>query len=210
MTNEFNFSADYNYTQSSAREDLLEALLGPDDAPYPWDMAEPESEAYFASGENLLFEDWSENEIATRAQTFFVQLEQIWCATTSAAGNPAVALDNFIQTNLQQRFGACVPQGWLDVIAHQAHLVFSTQRSIADQLVQCIQDLFPNWVEEDLQVLARPFACAMRGSQIEAIEFVLDSVRTRDWTTLSAIEQARVSLAIANYALTQMQLTSDL
>ncbi len=206
MANKLNYSEDYNYTQSSAQVELLEALLAPEDACYPWNTTDPESEAYFTDQEqDFLLEDWSEEEMATRAQTFFNQLEQIWSATTSAADNSDVASSNFIQASLEQQFATCIPQGWLDQIAHQAHRVFFTQKSIADKLVQCVQELLPNWEEEDLLVLARPFAYAMRGTQTEAIEFVRGNVCNRDWTALSEIEQARTSLAIAQYALAQLQ-----
>lgn len=206
MANTLNSSEDYNYTQSSAQVDLLEALLSPSDACYPWNTTAPESEAYFTDQEqDFLLEDWSEEEMATRAETFFNQLEQIWSATTSSADNSDVASSNFIQACLQQQFATCIPQGWLDQIAHHAHRVFFTQKSLTDKLVQCVAELLPNWEEEDLLVLARPFAYAMRGIQTEAIEFVQGNVCTRDWTALSEIEQARTSLAIAQYALGKLQ-----
>lgn len=206
MTNDSNRSEDYKSIPSEAQVELLKALLEADDAAYPWNTADPDSEVYFASQEqDFLLQDWSEEEIATRSQTFFTQLEQIWCATTPTADNEAVASSNHIQAALQERFAAYIPQSWLDQIAAQVHLVFSNQRSMAEQLVQCVQALLTNWSEEDLVVLARPFAYAMRGTQTEAIECVLGNVRNRDWTALSEIEQARASLAIAQYAITQLQ-----
>jgi len=45
----------------------------------------------------------------------------------------------------------------------------------------------------------------MRGNQIADVEFVLGELRLQDWTALSEIEQARMSLAIARYALSQLQ-----
>jgi hypothetical protein len=67
-----------------------------------------------------------------------------------------------------------------------------------------VQDCLPSWGEEDLQVLARPFAYAMRGSETEMLEVALRSVRCAEWADLSSIEQARLSLALARYALDQM------
>lgn len=69
--------------------------------------------------------------------------------------------------------------------------------------MQCIQELLPNWAEDDLLVLARPFAYSMRGADTD--EFVLGNVPSQDWTALSEIEKARTGLAIAQYALAQLQ-----
>jgi len=55
--------------------------------------------------------------------------------------------------------------------------------------VQCVQILPPNWAEEDLLVLARPFSL-YHGNQMSDIEFVLGALRLEDWTALSEIEQA--------------------
>lgn len=84
MENEFNGWEVANYTPSSAQIELLEALLEPDDASYPWNTAAPESEAYFVEQE-FVAEDGLEQEIAARSQAFFTKLDQLWAATTSAA-----------------------------------------------------------------------------------------------------------------------------
>ncbi len=75
---------DTNYTQAQAQIELLEALLEADDSLYPWNTADPESEAYFAAREqDLLLDDWFEK--MESPQTFLTQLDQIWCATTPPA-----------------------------------------------------------------------------------------------------------------------------
>lgn len=83
MANEFSRSEDANCTPSPEQVDLLKALLESDDAPYPWNTADPDSEAFFAerSGEFVL-EDWSEEEMAARSQAFFTKLTQLWSANT--------------------------------------------------------------------------------------------------------------------------------
>ena len=207
MANEFTDLERHNFTASQAKMDLLEALLEPEDAVYPWDTADPESETYFANREEeLVLEDWLEPEMRQRAQTFFTKLTELWEDVTPQAECFAVTTDaNTLRVTLQQRFAAHLPQGWLDAIASQAHQVFSTPITMADALVQCVQSLLPSWTEEDLLVLARPFAYSMRGSETEASEFFVDS---EDWTKLSEIEQAKASLAIAHYALDQLQKSS--
>lgn len=196
MTNESNCSRANDDIPSLTQLELLEALIDPDGS-YPWDPTDPESEAYFIEQEqkNSLLEDWSEEEIAVYSQAFFSQVEQIWEETDVKD----------LQTTLQQQFASYIPHNWLQAIAHRAFEVFSTHKSIADQLVQCAQDLLPNWAEDDLLVLARPFAYSMRGTDTAVQESVLANIRLREWTALSEVEQARVYLAIAKYALVQIQ-----
>ena len=76
---------------------------------------------------------------------------------------------------------------------------------MAVQLVQCVQELLPSWAEDDLLVLARPFAYTMRGKDTDTIDSVLGNICSQEWKALSEIEQARAGLAIAHYALTQLQ-----
>lgn len=89
MANELNRSEDVDYTPWSKQIELLEALLEPEDAPYPWNTAAPESEAYFVEAEQqFMVEDCLEQEIAARSQAFFTQLDQLWEATKPAADQP--------------------------------------------------------------------------------------------------------------------------
>lgn len=201
MANEFNRSED-SYTPSPAQLDLLKVILEPDDAPYPWDTADLESEAYFLKAEQeFVVEEWLDAEITTQAPIFFAHLDQLWTTPTNAA------TDVSIQSTLRSEFGARIPQSWLDTIAQKVQQIFFDKQLMADQLVQCVQSLLPSWEEDDLLVLARPFAYAMRGNQAVDVESVLGEVQPEDWTALSEIEQARISLAIARYALEKLQVT---
>jgi hypothetical protein len=174
-------------SRSQAEVELLHALLQTDQSPYPWNPAEPESDAYFAALEQEFgLEDWSADEIAVRSQTLFTQLDQLW-----------------VQTTLSQRFAAHVPQTLLKAIAQQAQQVVAANLSLADQLVQCVREILPNWGEEDLQVFARPLAYAMRGTESDLNQTI--GVRSANWAELSEVEQARLSLAIAHQAITQLQ-----
>ncbi|HCF26280.1 MAG TPA: hypothetical protein DEV81_03430, partial [Cyanobacteria bacterium UBA11049] len=62
-----------------------------------------------------------------------------------------------------------------------------------------------NWAEDDLLILARPFAVAMRSPDTATVESQLSHVSCQNWANVSEIEQARASLAIARYALAQVQ-----
>ncbi|MCY7276196.1 MAG: hypothetical protein LH702_21280, partial [Phormidesmis sp. CAN_BIN44] len=106
-------------------------------------------------------------------------------------------------TTLAQKF-ASVPQTLLAAIARQAQKVVETSNSLADQLVQCVQDVLPTWADDDLQVLARPLAYAMRSDGADVVDATVNSVRPIAWNDLSETEQARMSLAIARYAIDQL------
>lgn len=190
MAKEFNHSQENDYTPLMAERELLAALLESEDTSYPWNLAESDAcEAYFAQIEEV-DQIWSEAELKSRSQSFYAQLNQLWSNVTSA---------NQPDWQLSQ-FADYLPPAWLTAIAHKAKQI-SSHKLLADQLVECVQQLLPNWAEEDLFVLARPFAYAMRGTQTQIEEVVLNNIHDRDWTSLSEIEQARVSLAIAYLAL---------
>ncbi len=206
MINEFNRLRASDDLLSLTELELLEALMAHDGA-YPWDPTDPEAEAYFIEQEqkNPLLQDWSEEEISTQAQTFFSQVEQIW-EEIAPASHPAIDTDvKSLQATLQQRFEKCIPQNWIQAIARKASEVFTTQKSIADQLVQCVQELLPNWAEDDLLVLARPLAYTMRNPDPAVLESVLSNICSQEWIALSEIEQVRAGLSIARYALAQLQ-----
>ena len=164
--------------------------------PYVWNPAAPESEPFFNTLEQeLSLDDWKVNEVATRSSAFFAQLDQLWSAAT-------------LQETLMQRFASRMPQQLLTTIATRAQQVLSSSVSLADQLVQCVQDALPNLAEEDLYVLARPLANAMRGND-SPVESTLERVRSIEWDALSEVEQARLSLAIARYALAELETKSE-
>jgi hypothetical protein len=210
MTTKFNRSENSNYELSLAQMELLAALLEPDDACYPWNPADPEAEVYFADREQeLLQSDWLEAEMVERSQDFFNQLEHVWhSATPTSEVSPSLQNLSHLQSALRSAFAACLPQNWLDKIAQQATQVAAKEQSIANRLAQCVQDLLPSLAEEDLLVLARPYAYAMRGTEPE-IQHLVAQISTQDWNTLSAIEKAKVSLGVARYALTQINNTKS-
>jgi hypothetical protein len=205
MINKINASETF---QSQVELELLEALLEADDATYPWNPADDESEAYFHELEQqFVMQDLLDEELTTRSHFFYEQLDTIWSKVSSDSDykfNTNRSILENLQQSLHTAFAAGVPQGWLNAIAQEAAEIFSAQQSIGDQLVQCVHAVLPTWAGDDLLVLARPFAYAMRSSEPENATSIINKVGNREWATLSEIEQARVSVAIAYYALKQL------
>lgn len=192
---------DFENTLSSTKGELLEFLLQSDEDVYPWNPAEPEAEAYFAELErSFALSDWqTEEEIACASQSLFNHLHHCWDSPLSSA------IDK-LRASLSQRFTR-VPEVWLEVIANTAQQVFSPNLSLADQLVLCVQPLFPDWAEDDLFVLSRRWAYAMRGPADRAESSGV--VGATEWTGLSQMEQVRLSLAVAHSALVELKHSTD-
>ena len=158
---------------------------------YPWNPSDPSAESFFLELEQeFSLNTWEDHDIAQRSQSFFSHLDALWLATD-------------LKTTLAQKF-AWVPQALLAAIAQQAQKVVETSNSLADQLIQCVQDVLPSWTEDDLQVLARPLAYAMRSDAADVVDATINSVDAIAWSDLSETEQARMSLAIARYAIDQL------
>ncbi|MBD2057245.1 hypothetical protein H6F88_14660 [Oculatella sp. FACHB-28] len=187
---------------AQAERELLQLILQ-SEASYPWNPAESSAEAYFAELEQEVEASWSAVELAAQGQALSNTLEQLWATVLPTATIQETAAQS-LSADLFGQFSAQVPKALLDRIIGRANQIIATNLSLADQLVQCVQELLPDWGEDDLQVLARPFAYAMRGAETEMLEAALRSVRCAAWTELSGIEQARLSLAIARYAIAQL------
>ncbi|MEG4916852.1 MULTISPECIES: hypothetical protein [unclassified Microcoleus] len=187
-------SADSEYfrdSQTQAQMELLATIVQTDVA-YPWNPAQLESESYLTALEQefALSDSFSDSDIALKSQVLFSQLEQVWLTTA-------------LQKSLREKF-ARVPQDFLASIAQSVQNATVKYQSLADQMVECVLDILPQWAEEDLQVLARPLAYAMRDVDSEGGELVMAT--KRPWAQLSEIEQARVSLAVARYAISQLEI----
>lgn len=150
---------------------------------YPWNPAAVESGDFFNQIETDVLHCFDDSEIEQQAADFFNGLNQIW--------------EKSLQTTLARKF-ATVPQAILAQIADRAAQVAQTGNSLIDQLADCVQSVLPQWNVEDLQVLARPVAFAMRGDTVES------PFMNRNWTDLSETEQAKLSITIARYALSQL------
>ncbi len=189
--------------------DLLDAILEPEDNTYPYNPADELSEDYFFRIEQqFLIEDaFGEDELQSRSQAFYTHLDNLWSsAPVSSPYNHTTQESTIIQLqeSLQSTFSTRIPTDWLKAIASRATAIFGSTQTIGEQLALCVQTVMPAWGTEDLLVLARPFAYAMRGGESTNGAPLVDNLCTQDWTALSEIEQARISLAIAYYALNQL------
>jgi hypothetical protein len=181
--------------QAQAELELLQLILQPDQT-YPWNPYE--ADTYFADLEqDGLAVGWTEDDFAVQGQALAAQFDQLWEAVAPATPDPVRS----VVDELFQRFAAQVPHDFLEGIVQRAQQVLSTNLSLSDKLVSCVQGLLPAWGEEDLMVLARPYAYAMRSAELDS---TFTSVPSVAWSELSNVEQARLSLAIARYAIAQL------
>ncbi|NEQ95394.1 MAG: hypothetical protein F6K30_01460 [Cyanothece sp. SIO2G6] len=191
-------------TQRAALEfELLQLVLK--DEVYPWSMDRENDLEALTSLESNWAEALSDEEnmaIATAGQQFFQQLDQAWQAADAQPATPfsLATLQASLDDTLQHR----IPADLLQQLTQKAQALATQPITLAEQLVQCVQEAFPHWDVEDLQVLARPYAFAMRSPNTQKLELVAKSVRTVAWSELSEIEQARLSLAIVHYTLAQL------
>ena len=195
MNNKINTSDNLHTSPQTLDLEFLEALLQPEDETYPWNVADEHSEEYFHEIEQqFVLQEVLDEELMPRSQAFFHQLDQLWEKHNS----------NSIQQTLHSNFGSRIPTNWLNIIANKATEIFNSKQSMTEQLVQCAQAVLPSLEIEDLLVLARPYAYAMRSNESQKVESVLGKVKKSEWTALSDIEQARISLAIAHYTFTEL------
>ena len=208
MASKINGSDTFSPLPSQIDLELLEALLEPEDATYPWNPADEESEAYFQELEQQFgMQDLLDEELTRRSQDFYSHLDVLWCGITSMSednDNQQQAVVLNLQETLRATFSACVPQTLLNTIATKAAEIFAARQLISEQLVECVQTVLPNWGTEDLLVLARPFAYAMRSSESQNGASALNNLQNSQWTALSEVEKAKVTLAIASYAFNEL------
>jgi hypothetical protein len=154
--------------------------------PYPLDPTIADS--WFGDlSANLLLDEFSDAEVLDRSDRFFSSLGQLW--------------GDDLATVLMRKF-VTVPQAVLKAIALKAEKMSAASGELADQLITCVQEALPTWAEDDLRVFARPLAYAMRGQDEKA------EASSKDWAGLSDVEQAKLTLAIAKYAIDHTQTQS--
>ena len=187
MVNNKNSSSKHRFSSEDyARQEMLQSILATQE-PYPWTPAD--SSDYFtevtAAADELALSD---EEAQLGWQTFSTQLDAFWNQTSS------------IESALTQRFAQRLSQDVINQITAKATQVVNSGRPLAEQIIACVRDTLAGWDDADLQVMARPLAHAMRGQE-EILDATINSVRDIEWEALSPMEQARVSLAAARWAI---------
>jgi len=182
-----------SYTEAELLQTVLEAELS-EATPYPWNSAA--AGRYFDQLEAATPElEVSEAE----AKGFFSKLDALWGSSDAKATAKSTASVS-LASLAQQLSSRCiiVPQAALQSMVQQANALVDSQLSSLDQLVACVQHVLPQWDAEDLQVMARPYAYAMRSEEPKLPEGV-------EWESLSEVEQGRLAMAIANWIMTELE-----
>jgi hypothetical protein len=177
---------------SSPEADLLKLLLQanhlPDQegsTPYHWDPRSLETEAYLQSLEQA----WPEDIVADYAAIAPTLHKALKISPISSTTSDTLLIEQF----------PGIPQAIVQHIMAQVKGTGLELLSLAEQLLHCVQDLFPGWGIEDLQVLARPYAYAFRsGAPSIASRSAEEAI---EWNKLSDMEQIRLCFQLSKAAL---------
>ncbi|MEL6400286.1 MAG: hypothetical protein AAFR26_14650 [Cyanobacteria bacterium J06626_4] len=178
--------------QQQIEQELLHSLLNQEEA-YPWNLYDSATPQYL-----------DRLEQASEAALIDEALDSKWQQVSQLAAQLWESPTQSLLATLTQKFGARMPAHLLQTLAASTQVVASDSGALIDQLVTAAQSVLTGWDADDLNVMARPLAMAMRSGQEEILEATLRSVRQTDWAALSEVEQARLSLAIARYALNEL------
>ncbi|MDJ1181366.1 hypothetical protein PJF56_21105 [Roseofilum sp. BLCC_M91] len=177
--------------------ELLETLFLNQERLYPWNPLTLEAEPYFSEIENSMGTHAPDlvNYLDEGCNQFYLNLDQLWESV-----KPLTVSE--LNAQLEAKFSQMVPQEVLATIAAKVEQLTASSASIADRLIYCVQESLPQWDMDDLLVLARPFAYAMRGGEEKtALDRVVQRASTLDWESSSELEKARLTLAVARYAI---------
>ncbi len=188
-----------NHSLKASRRVQMEFVdfLLQEEALYPWQLNTLEGEDFLRANEQQVsfLDDLEPETLAAASHTFLAQMQQCWLSQEPKS----------LLQSLSERFGNLVPSNWLETIVNQAKQVSSTSMSLEEQLIALVEPLLTGWEQEDLQVFARPWVYATRKGEPTEIESMLQVDEQDDWQNLSPVKQARYSMAIAHYALSQLQ-----
>jgi hypothetical protein len=179
--------------QHQSEAELIDGLLAASTIEYPWNPADPDTAEYYTHTDgNFSLDDWPDAEIAQRSHSLSAQMQSVWETTASDATASPLA-------TLTAKFGTRVPPEWLAQIAANVSSMATSQLEPVDRLVGAVRDLLANWATDDLLVMARPYAYAMRCDP--GVDNPDTIVRPLEWADLSELERAKLTILIAQYAI---------
>jgi hypothetical protein len=192
------FKSQPQHNSSETEAELMDCLLASSTANYPWNPTDPETADYYSESDaHFSLDNWAEAEISLKSQSFFARIQSCWEAipVVESALSPLAALT--------AKFGVRVPQELLAQIAANVSSMANRQLEPVDRLVQSVSDLLSSWHTEDLLMMARPYASAMRGNtEVETPDQI---VRPLDWAKLTEVERAKLTIFVAQYAISELQ-----
>lgn len=196
MANKTTGAKNSNFQNLTQEEEFLFALLDSDETiQYPWNPSECEDYFSLLDEASPIQDLLTDEELTHRSQQFYNHLDNLW------DNKPFLSK---VEASLNLHFKA-IPEEWLSTIAKKAVDIFTTQKSKTDQLIECVQAVLPTWSDGDLMVMARPFAYNMRNDTSQNSENLFGKVENLEWEKLTNIEKARVSLAIAHFAIEELK-----
>ena len=186
-----------NSNLSKTQAELLQSVLS--EEVYPWSPAEAAKhyeDELEEAGQAL---EVSDDEAVAGWKRLSTQLGEVWDDSN---------VD--VLARLKQKFAARLPESVLATISDRAcqsvQELSKAARPITAQMIDCVKGTVGKIGEADLQVMARPMAFAMRSNGVnESIDATVTSVRQAAWEKLSPLEQAKLSLAAARYAIAQFE-----
>ncbi len=172
-----------NVVRSSEADDWHVEAIEQDKAKISYPFNPADSQGWLAElASNHLLDCFSDAELDAKSNAFFGVMDQLWEPDLLAV--------------LSRKF-VTVPRDLLNAIADRVSLLGMSSGELADQLIACAQSVLPQWAEDDLRVFARPMVYAMRGDAPKT------DLPGKDWDVMSEVEQAKLTLAIAKYAIDQ-------
>ncbi len=207
MTDQLPFHEKDTSPELHGERTLLQTLLWDEEQIYPWNHLAEESASYWGHLDELMATEapeWGDppapslrERLDQGCHQFYQSLNSIW-----ESFSPAPTTVEPLCAWLINQFGTIVPSTVLEQIGTALSALRSSSAAVADQLIASVQPSLSHWDVEDLLVVARPFAYAMRGAEEQAaLDWVLKNATAVDWDNCSDLERARLTLAIARYAI---------
>ncbi|MGB2927219.1 MAG: hypothetical protein WBB82_18110 [Limnothrix sp.] len=151
--------------------------------PYGWDLPDA---AAVESFEVLTGEDAA--ELGDRSVRFFDGLDNLFSS-------------NVYIKRLQEYFGERIPTAKLQEITTVCRELVARDLSRLERLCLSLDELLPQWSQDDVQLLTRAYSGAFRSGQ----SLLERSPQSEAWDELSELGQAKCLVAIAYFVLTDLE-----